>query len=91
MSAAQQVADDLLAEAINQPPTTRCLRRGSWVAVVADGALAEDLHGHSYVAVPKDLRGDSRMHVQGDQAARRRCAGCHGPGYSGFPLSGSGW
>ncbi len=35
MSVAQQVADDLLAKAINQPPTTRCPRRCKCVAVVA--------------------------------------------------------
>jgi hypothetical protein len=35
MSVAQQVADDVLAKAISKPPTTRRLRRGGRVAVIA--------------------------------------------------------
>jgi hypothetical protein len=54
MSVAQQIADDLLAKTINKPPTTRCLRRGCCVAVVAVdlcGELANRLGQVLYLGV----------------------------------------
>jgi hypothetical protein len=50
----KKVEDALLAKAINQPPTTRCLRRRGWLAVVAVdpcGELANRRHHRPYFGV----------------------------------------